>query len=521
MIGTLAVSNTAFRQNVKLQTFYAFLGSPSNIRVRDLPANIGDWDIDAVYVKVDYPDNTQYTVECVNVDDVWVGTVPASTTIGISQNGYQILADGTDEKGVQRVGYVLGAGDLEILDNDRQTAPGEHQILLSLKDDIPSNPQTGDICKDSTDGLYKIYQNEQWNALGQSSGGAWGVITGDISAQTDLMTELDTKRDKSDLSVIVPDTPWVFDKYLSIKLMYADGEGWYPASSDGEQIGQAKGDAQSTYLEWTDYEWSGGVSFNATRKLSYTDKIALTSDVDNALSVVADKRDKSDLSYDTDEYSDDWECTPEISSQGYHIGWLYGSWTVLDSSGEQFGMGKGTRDSTELKWLGSTDWAGEYDFTAKRLHVKDKIALTSDIDGVLKSDDVQPVDDESLTKVIATIGGKEIKAPEGGSSGATGYIVRVHGDSGYIWVRYADGTEEKVYLNESTEIRENVVAIKLKPVDNGITYEPPYGEDGIIEYNGNCYPSSCKLEKYLGVIKYENKWIYLDGNANFGVAWDF
>lgn len=200
MIGTLAVSNTAFRQNVKLQTFYAFLGSPSNIRVRDLPAAIGDWELDAIYVKVNYPDNNTYTVECTNVDDIWVGTVPASTMIGISQNGYQIVADGIDEKGSQRTGYVLGAGDLEILDSDNQTAPGEHQILLSLKDGLPESPRTGDIAKD-TDGLYKIYQNDTWNALGQTVAiGQWGNIQGNLSSQTDLKNALDDKVDVANLS---------------------------------------------------------------------------------------------------------------------------------------------------------------------------------------------------------------------------------------------------------------------------------------------------------------------------------
>lgn len=200
MISTLAVSNTANRQNIKLQTFYAFLGSPSSVRVKDLPTNIGTWDIDKVYVKVNYPDNNTYTVECTKVDDTWVGTVPASTACGISQNGYQIVADGTDEKGNERTGYVLGAGDLEIIDNISSAEPIEHQIMLSLKSELPENPSTGDICKDPEDGLYKIYQFGQWNALGQSASTiTWGNIAGNMSAQTDLNDALGSKRDYKDL----------------------------------------------------------------------------------------------------------------------------------------------------------------------------------------------------------------------------------------------------------------------------------------------------------------------------------
>lgn len=58
MIGTIKIQLNAAHPNLALQPLYAFVGSPSNLRIIDVPKKIGNWQITEVYVSYNYPDNT-------------------------------------------------------------------------------------------------------------------------------------------------------------------------------------------------------------------------------------------------------------------------------------------------------------------------------------------------------------------------------------------------------------------------------------------------------------------------------
>jgi hypothetical protein len=58
MIATVDISIQAANPSMPLFPMRAFEGSPSSIRIRNVPKRIGDWVIDKVYFAVTYPDNT-------------------------------------------------------------------------------------------------------------------------------------------------------------------------------------------------------------------------------------------------------------------------------------------------------------------------------------------------------------------------------------------------------------------------------------------------------------------------------
>jgi len=123
MVGIIDVEIQAANPSMPLFPMRAFEGSPSSIRVRNVPKRIGKWAIEKIYFSATYPDNSNHSIECVLVGGVWVGTIEGCNIIGHVKNGYSIFADGTDENGNVVTDYCLGKGDIQILDARGITEP--------------------------------------------------------------------------------------------------------------------------------------------------------------------------------------------------------------------------------------------------------------------------------------------------------------------------------------------------------------------------------------------------------------
>ena len=205
MIGIVDVEVQAANPQMPLCPFVAFVGSPSSVRVRNVPGNIGRWDITKVYVSANYPDNSIQSRECTRVGEIYVGTLPACDTAGKGANGFVVSADGVDENGNAVTGYVLGKGDLEILDADGAITPGVTTHYVHGLDEQPSDPHEYDIYKDGD--TWKIYFNGAWGPLapapvtldnavtrtsenGVKSSGIWSAIWGALTALPTGFTSL-------------------------------------------------------------------------------------------------------------------------------------------------------------------------------------------------------------------------------------------------------------------------------------------------------------------------------------------
>lgn len=179
MIGTLKIAVNASNPQLALPTVYTYATSPSSIRILDVPKKIGKWQITNVAINMIYPDGSNVQTSCVLIGGVWVGTLQGNSTTGVSKNGITIYASGVDENGNNVSGYVLGKGDLIVLEDSGETHPEIKSNYVKLFDELPENPSDGNLAKDGSD--YYIWQDGEANALGVTH------------------TELDEKADASDL----------------------------------------------------------------------------------------------------------------------------------------------------------------------------------------------------------------------------------------------------------------------------------------------------------------------------------
>lgn len=165
MIGVIDIEVQAANPSMPLYPMRAFVNSPSSLRIRNVPKKIGTWQITTVHLAAAYPDNAIKTANCVLVGGVWVGTIDGSTVAGTSQNGYTVYADGKDENGNEVTGYVLGKGDITILDADGTITPSETTYYVHMLSAEPSTPKDGDLWPLSSGG-YMIFQNGEARSLG-------------------------------------------------------------------------------------------------------------------------------------------------------------------------------------------------------------------------------------------------------------------------------------------------------------------------------------------------------------------
>lgn len=147
MIGTIDVEIQANNPSMPLYPMNAYINSPTSIRIRNVPKKIGQWKITKVYFTATYPDNQIITCECVPVNNVYVGTIEGSQITGKSQNGYTVFADGIDENGNPVNGYILGKGDIYILDADSTLTPTPTTYYLHLTNSDDTELKKGDVFK--------------------------------------------------------------------------------------------------------------------------------------------------------------------------------------------------------------------------------------------------------------------------------------------------------------------------------------------------------------------------------------
>lgn len=101
-----------------------------------------------------------------------------------------------------------------------------------------------------------------------------------------------------------------------------------------------------------------------------------------------------------------------------------------------------------------------------------KLYQLSSSDLVLQPDDVVPVQDASLTKTIATVGGIEIKAPEGGGGGggAVGHKLTVNARWLVAYAEHAHAFEMAIFRADGTVAHEVIAGIDgsktLGPYEN-------------------------------------------------------
>lgn len=143
MIGTISIECNAKNPNMPLHPLRAYVGSPSSLRIINVPKKIGNWQIKSVTLTTVYPDASVQTASCVLVGGVWVGTIAGCSTAGSNQNGYTIYASGIDENGLDVEGYVLGKGDVVVLESNGQIP---ENAIAQLSAEVQNKRDYDDMC---------------------------------------------------------------------------------------------------------------------------------------------------------------------------------------------------------------------------------------------------------------------------------------------------------------------------------------------------------------------------------------
>lgn len=163
MIGTASIKCNAAHPNMPLNTMFAFKGSPSSIRLMDVPKKIGNWNIENVLIQVTYPDNKIVTKSCVKTGALWIGTFDGCDTVGKVSNGFKVIASGKDENDSPVDGYIIGVGDVIVLAMDGSITPEITGWNVRIFDEQPNTPHTGDAYFDNEN--LKIFDNGTWKSV--------------------------------------------------------------------------------------------------------------------------------------------------------------------------------------------------------------------------------------------------------------------------------------------------------------------------------------------------------------------
>lgn len=157
MIGTINVTVNAQHPNVPLSPVFAWRGSASRINVEGVPCLCGSWYVSAVSIAIATPDGKTVTYPCQRTcNGIWSVTIDGTDTAGKSGNGITITAK--DEGGKD---YVLGRGDLYILDGAAIPSPGDVSWTVRLLSSKPEDPKEGDAYF-SEDGTLMVFSGGAW-----------------------------------------------------------------------------------------------------------------------------------------------------------------------------------------------------------------------------------------------------------------------------------------------------------------------------------------------------------------------
>lgn len=164
MITTMSIKVNAARPNMPLSPWFSFAGSPTSIRILDIPKQISSWNITSVKVIAKYPDNRNVEREAIRSGCVWVVTIEGCDISGKVTSGYEIVADGLDEQGQEVRGYVLGCGDIYIMDRDVSIQKNIEKYNVRYCDELPTNPAKGDLIYHNGD--VRLFNGSEWLTLG-------------------------------------------------------------------------------------------------------------------------------------------------------------------------------------------------------------------------------------------------------------------------------------------------------------------------------------------------------------------
>ena len=262
MTGTIDIFLHANHPDEPVPKHYVFQGSPSCPRIVNVPAKVGSWEIEDVYMSVTFPDGTMRTVDAVDSDGTFVATIPACSVAGTVKGGFQVIADFTDESGEAFEGLCLGVGDLEVLPRDGEIRRGGSVRVFHIVDEVPESPKTGEATV--IDGSLKWYDGADWKPFGnfeidatlsRPDLAADAKATGDAIAGRRGLTDLVVYEDKEVRHFVPFNLPHPMT--FAGSPVWSDGSeiesGWWWTNNDGYRFVAATANKDADELHFVKY----------------------------------------------------------------------------------------------------------------------------------------------------------------------------------------------------------------------------------------------------------------------------
>lgn len=168
MFKTIKIELNAANPNIPFETCRPNAGSAASFTILNVPRPLGKRAIEHLYVQVSNVAGTSQSFEAVRVGSAWGVTVPAAAIgeSGTVTNGVSVWSSGTDDNGDPVPCWILGVGDLCVLNRDGSVDPGVIRQAMHVYSSRPSNPFPGDVVK--TNGTWEIFFGGEWQSLAGS-----------------------------------------------------------------------------------------------------------------------------------------------------------------------------------------------------------------------------------------------------------------------------------------------------------------------------------------------------------------
>lgn len=168
MFGVVTVRVSAAHPDIPLREVPVISGSACTIAAEGVPSFLGTVMVTSVALSIQTPDGETSTVSARRCGQLWVATFGADRfgSVGTVRNGLTVTAYGVEEDGETPAEWTFGKGDVTVLDSNGVPAPGMTWQDVHLRDEVPDVPHKGDLARH--DDGWKVYTGEEWSVLGES-----------------------------------------------------------------------------------------------------------------------------------------------------------------------------------------------------------------------------------------------------------------------------------------------------------------------------------------------------------------
>lgn len=173
MFKKICIELNAANPQIPFEACCPYSGSAASFTILNVPRPLGKRMVSAVYVELTDVAGVTRSFAATRVGSAWGATVPASAVgeSGIVTGGVCVWASGTDDNGAAVDCWILGTGDLRVLNRDGTVAPDVIRNNVHGYEEKPAAPKNFDLAPASaSEGApFELFFDGAWRPLGLTS----------------------------------------------------------------------------------------------------------------------------------------------------------------------------------------------------------------------------------------------------------------------------------------------------------------------------------------------------------------